>query len=74
MKYSNGSSDKRERRHHYETVMCTRSVMNVNSVVGCFYAAGPQTGVVLDISPRTAMCVRNVDVQMCPAVHTMTRS
>lgn len=40
----------------------------------CFYAAGPQTGVVLDVSPRTAMCVRNVDVQMCPAVHTMTRS
>ncbi|CAG9790418.1 unnamed protein product [Diatraea saccharalis] len=40
----------------------------------CFYAAGPQTGVVLDVSPWTAMCVRNVDVQMCPAVHTMTRS
>lgn len=40
----------------------------------CIYAAGPQTGVVLDVSPRTAMCVRNVDVQMCPAVHTMTRS
>lgn len=40
----------------------------------CFYTAGPQTGVVLDVSPKTAMCVRNVDVQMCPAVHTMTRS
>lgn len=39
-----------------------------------YYAAGPQTGVVLDVSPWTAMCVRNVDAQMCPAVHTMTRS
>lgn len=46
----------------------------MRNVAYIFYTAGPQTGVVLDVSPRTAMCVRNVDVQMCPAVHTMTRS
>jgi hypothetical protein len=51
---------------HIEHTQCDKSIF--------IYAAGPQTGVVLDVSPRTAMCVRNVDVQMCPAVHTMTRS
>lgn len=78
--YLNGpKSDKRARtrlpthgyRHMYKHKLI--HLRNVQCDI-YIYTAGPQTGVVLDVSPRTAMCVRNVDVQMCPAVHTMTRS